>query len=95
MIFQFENGNEKAFLELSVAFLCSTFKREFIAHSILIVLYLWSISVLNLIELGKRSKVTFMVKISFSNHEYVFWPVQLVTLRTFPVYERRLDELHH
>lgn len=79
VILLFENGNEKAFLELSAAFLYNTLKREFVAHSALVVVYLQSFCALSFLELGKRSKETFMVKILFSNQEYLIWPMQLVT----------------
>lgn len=39
------------------------------------MLYLWSFCAVSFFELGKKSKVTFMVIIVFSNHEYLIWPL--------------------
>lgn len=47
------------------------------------MLYLWNFS---FFELGKKSKVTFMVKIVFSNYECLIWPLISYFMRTLPVY---------
>lgn len=49
-------------------------------------MYLWGFCALSFFELGKKSKVTFMVKTGFSNRDCLIWPHFAYFMRTLPVY---------